>query len=136
VRPVTRTKRSEKVLIVDDDRSVAEIISLALHAFGYHTMIVERGREALGILQGSRFDAVVLDIRMPDMDGLEVLRHIRERDKNIIVMILTAIGDEETAREAIRLEANGYFMKPFNVNLLQLNLEYAFLLQQTKRDMP
>ncbi|MCZ6634394.1 MAG: response regulator, partial [bacterium] len=77
------------------------------------------------------FDAVVLDVRMPDMDGLEVLRRIRELQPLVPVVILTGVQNEAVAREAIRLGAQNFLTKPCDIGMLQVSLEYAWAQQQT-----
>ncbi len=125
--------RSEKILVVDDDPVIAEGIVLAFRTLGYQARAAGGGLDALNALEASRFDAVLLDVKMPEMDGLEVLRRIRQRDREVVVFMLTAFKDEKTAREAIELGAYDFMIKPCDLNLMQLTLEYAFAERQTER---
>ena len=120
----------ENILVVDDDRAVAEGIALTLCSFGYQAEAADGGKKALERMKASRFDAVLLDIRMPGMDGLEVLRRIRQEDHSPIVFILTAVGDEKVAKEAMTLGASDFLTKPCDISMLQINLEYAFAQRQ------
>ena len=127
IEPISSTgEQLENILVVDDDLAIAESISLALRFLGYQTMAAEGGEEALGKLEKYQFDAVLLDIRMPDIDGLEVLRRIVQRDRNTVVVMLTAVGNEEIAEEAMRLGADNFLTKPCNIDTVQITLEYAF----------
>ncbi len=119
-------KRSEHILVVDDDLFVAESLAMALHSFGYRALAVGSGIEALKALEASSFDAVLLDVRMPRMDGLEVLRRIRQRDLNLVVLVLTAVENREIAEEATKLGAYEFMTKPCDIDRLQFTLEYVF----------
>ncbi len=90
----------ESVLVVDDDDQLAESIAASLQACGYRTMAVPDGAGALRLLKQEKFDAVLLDVRMPQMNGLEVLRSLRQWDRDLIVVMLTAVADEKIAAEA------------------------------------
>ena len=116
---------SESVLVVDDDLAVAESIALTLRTFGYNAAFAGGGKEALRRLTESRFDAIVLDIKMPGVDGLEVLRRIRRMGISPVVLILTGVADERIAKETVELGAYDFLTKPYDIHLLQLSLEYA-----------
>ena len=120
------TRQGERLLVVDDDEAVAEGLSLALSEAGYETSVAPGGQAALDALGSQTFDAVLLDIKMPDVDGLEVLRRIRNGDPDLIVLILTGVSDEDIAREALRLGATEFLGKPCDLELLQFTLEHAF----------
>ena len=110
---------SETVLVVDDDIAVAESVAIAIRSLGYQAVVVGDGRETLQRLKTTRFDAILLDIKMPEMDGLAVLRRIFEHDPRAIVLMLTAVEDEQVATEATQLGASGFLTKPCNISLLQ-----------------
>ncbi|MDP6779741.1 MAG: response regulator [Candidatus Latescibacteria bacterium] len=122
----TAGRRQERILIVDDDAAVSEGVALALRTIGYAASAVPGGGEALRRLADERFDAVLLDVRMPDMDGVEVLARLRQAHRDVAVILLTAVDDENIAREAMRLGAHDFLTKPCDLKLLQLTLEYAF----------
>jgi two-component system NtrC family response regulator/two-component system response regulator AtoC len=100
-----------RVLVVDDEVKNAELTALALADAGHETAFVNGGDAALQRLNGSPFDAVVTDLRMPRMDGLELMREIRHRWPKMTVVMMTAYGDLETGRRAIRDGAFGYVNK-------------------------
>lgn len=117
----------ERVLVVDDDVALAEGLASALRSFGYGAVVAEGGAQALDALGKYRFDAVLLDLKMPGVDGMEVLRHIRQADRQPIVLILSAVADQAIATKAISLGAYEFLLKPCDLNLLQFTLEHAFM---------
>ena len=123
--PEPESKSSESVLIVDDDVALAEGVALGIRNFGYRTSIAHDGREALLKINAENFDAILLDIKMPGFNGLEVLRNIPPNKKPIVIM-LTAVDDEEVAQQATDLGATGFLTKPCDLSLLQLTLEFAW----------
>lgn len=101
----------KRILLVDDEPDFVELIRHRLQINGYDVTAVGNGKEALGILRKEKFDAVLLDIIMPQMDGLKTLKTIRKRDKDLPVFMLTAHSDEERFRQANELGASGFIVK-------------------------
>lgn len=101
-----------RILICDDDKLVRWSLSAYLARHAFDTVQAQDGRECLERLDESRPDLVLLDLKMPVMDGMECLRHIRERDAELPVIVLTAYGELSTAIEATRLGASHYLTKP------------------------
>ena len=101
------------ILIIDDDPIVRQFVDLALVQRGYNASSVGTGELGLQALQTTRWDLVLLDIDMPDMTGLEVLRRLR-RSHRVKVMMMTAKGDVTTVRQALATGADGYIVKPFS----------------------
>ncbi len=101
-----------KVLVVDDDCGILETLSDLLTLRGFENETSMSGREALEKLSVSDFDLVLLDLKMPDVDGLEVLREIKKIDKYISVVMMTGYGTIETAVKAMKLGADDYLLKP------------------------
>lgn len=106
------------VLIAEDIQSVRETVVDLLEIKGFRVTSVTTGRDALEKLEKKEFDIVVLDINMPEINGIEVLRRIRNSDINSIVIIITAYGSAETATEALKLGAFDYVTKPFSSDTL------------------
>jgi two-component system, OmpR family, response regulator ResD len=103
------------VLVVDDEPTIAEIVARYLGRAGYRTRVARDGREAIELTESERPDLVVLDLMLPRMDGLEVMRRLRERDRErIAVILLTAKGDESDRVIGLRLGADDYVVKPFS----------------------
>jgi DNA-binding response OmpR family regulator len=101
-----------RILIVDDEPGIRFILERTLSREGYILDNAASGREALDKLEQDRYDLMLLDLRLGDMDGLQVLRSIRERDPELVVLILTGYGTMESSVEALRLGAFDYLFKP------------------------
>lgn len=113
-------KEPERViLIVDDEEGLREGLGKLLEDEGYVVLCAETGEEALDVLQQSRIDLVLTDMRMPGMDGIELLKKIRERHGDLGVIILTGYGQIESYIEAMNFGAIEYVSKPFKVNELK-----------------
>jgi response regulator RpfG family c-di-GMP phosphodiesterase len=108
-----RKMTQNRVLIVDDERGVRESMKMLLKN-SYNIDMASSGTEAIARLSDIQPDVVLLDLRMPDMSGIEVLQEIKLRDPNVEVILVTAYATIETARKALRLGAFDYLTKPFN----------------------
>jgi two-component system response regulator (stage 0 sporulation protein F) len=106
-------KAKKKILIVDDEKIIRDMLSRALKK--YTVSIAQSGEEALGMLAQIKPGLVLLDLKMPGIDGIETLKRIKEFDRAIPVIILTAFGTEEIAAEAKRLGAHAFLSKPFDL---------------------
>ena len=113
------------ILVVDDDDSVRKFMAGALAEEGGRVRAAASGPEAIEKAQAEKFDAVVLDLRMPGMDGVETLAHLMERDPGLAVIVLTGYGSVESAREAMVLGARDYVTKPVDPGLLAVILAEA-----------
>ena len=101
-----------RVLVVDDEEVVRLGYRRVLSTDGFRVMAAGNGAEALDLRAGDRFDVVLLDLRMPGMDGLDVLRAIKERWPESEVVVVTGYPSIETAKEAVKLGAYDYIAKP------------------------
>jgi two-component system, OmpR family, response regulator ResD len=101
------------ILVVDDEPTITDVVSRYLERAGYSTRIAGDGADALRIAGESRPDLVVLDLMMPGMDGLEVMRRLRERER-VSVILLTAKGEHTDRIIGLRLGADDYVVKPFS----------------------
>lgn len=110
----------EKILIVDDEPDIAMILKLHLEDAGYQTIWAADGEAALNLIHSSAFPLVLLDIRMPGISGLDVLKQLHEKSSDTSVIMMTAHGSEELAVECMQAGATDYASKPFQLeNLLQ-----------------
>ena len=107
-----------KILIIDDDPSIRETLEMFLHEKGYEVMTSEDGGKGLEAVQRERPDIVILDIRLPGMDGLEVLRKIKEKGEDIYVIMITAYHAMETTIHAMTLGFYEFIHKPIEVGEL------------------
>lgn len=107
------------VLVVDDESECAGIVKDYLLRKGCDVSIASSGEEAMLKIETIKPNIVLLDIRMAGIDGLIILKKIKDMDKNIIVIITSAINDEKNINDAIKLGADGYLIKPFNLKNLK-----------------
>lgn len=108
------------LLIVDDEQSYRQLLSLVFESEGHTVRTATNGREALEMLQQQSAELIVSDVRMPDMDGIALLRAARELYQDIGVVLMTAFATVDTAREAFKLGADDFIQKPFDVEELKL----------------
>ena len=109
-----------RILVVDDEAHVRDVLKDFLERKGYVVSTASDGAEALSAVQKEKPQLVLLDVRMPGMDGLEALRRIRAADGTVGVIMLTAVHDEAIAREAMRSDAYDYVTKPVSLRYLEL----------------
>src|SRR3990172_9389966 len=109
-----------RVLIVDDEKNLLEFLNIMLAQEGYDVAVAFGGKEAVDILKNNEFDVVVTDIKMPRVNGLEVLKFIKENSPDTIVIMITAFASHETAVEAMKAGAYDYITKPFNNDQIKL----------------
>jgi two-component system response regulator AtoC len=102
------------ILVVDDEPNLRKLLAAQLTQDGYEAHAVADGKEAMAALKEQHFDAVISDLRMPNMDGMTLLKHIQEQHGDIPVIVLTAHGTVETAVDAMRFGAFDFLTKPFD----------------------
>ena len=107
-----------RILVVDDEAPVREVLTEYFATEGYAVEAAESGVEALTAVRGGRADLVLLDVRMPGLDGVQVLRRIRELDEHVAVIMVTANEDLGLAKETLKLGAFDYVAKPFDFDYL------------------
>ncbi len=114
-----------KVLLVDDEEDFVEMLSLRLKELGEKVSVAYSGQEGLDTLENTHIDVVILDIKMPGMDGIQTLREIKKRFPLVEVIMLTGHGSTETAVEGMKLGAFDYLLKPADFSDLSTKLEGA-----------
>ncbi len=112
-------------MVVDDERSMREFLAIMLGKNGYRVETVARGEEALERIGRSLFDLVITDLSMPGMDGLEVLKRVKDVSPTTAVVLITAYATTESAVEAMKLGAFDYVIKPFKVDELNIIIRNA-----------
>jgi two-component system response regulator AtoC len=115
-----------KFLLVDDEEDILEIIQDRLEAYGFAVVTARTGREALKKLSMEKFNGVFLDVKMPEMGGIEALEEIRKTDKQLPVIIISSSSTREAAIEAIAKGANEYVLKPFEWEELKAKIEKVY----------
>jgi len=108
------------ILIVDDEQSYRQLLSLVFQSDGHSIRTARNGREALESLKAESADVIISDVRMPDMDGIDLLRAVRETLPDVGVVLMTAFASVDTARDAFKLGADDFIQKPFDVEELKL----------------
>jgi DNA-binding NtrC family response regulator len=108
-----------KILVVDDERSILVLLKEALSQWGYHVTTAASATEALGVLKSELFDALITDIRMPDMSGLELLREVKKQDESIEVVMMTGYPTIASAVQALKEGAYDYLSKPLILDELR-----------------
>ena len=115
-----------KVLVVDDEEDILEVIQDRLEAYGFTVATAGNGLEALKKLSMERFDGIFLDVKMPEMGGIEALERIRKRDTKIPIIIITSSSTREAAIEAMAKGASEYVLKPFEWEELKAKIEKVY----------
>ena len=111
-----------KILVVEDDKIIREGICEYLSEFGYEMYEAEDGRKALNIFKDKDINLIILDIQIPLLNGLEVLKEVRKESK-IPILMLTAFSDEEYKISAFSSLADGYIEKPFSLPVLKVRID-------------
>jgi DNA-binding NtrC family response regulator len=125
---------NEHVLLVDDEVDFVEALSTRLKARGLGVEVAKDGYEALEKARVQQFDAIILDLAMPGMDGVETLRGLRTIQSEIQVIFLTGHGTLETGVEAMKLGAMDFLEKPTDINLLIEKVRKAGLITSAVRE--
>jgi DNA-binding response OmpR family regulator len=115
-----------KVLLVDDEEDILEVIQDRLEAYGFTVVTAGTGLEALKKFSAEKFDGVFLDVKMPELGGIETLERIRKTDKETPVIIITSSSTREAAIEAMAKGANEYVLKPFEWEELKAKIEKVY----------
>ena len=110
--------RRLKLLLVDDEKGYAEVLAKRMALRDIDATVALSGTEAIQILRGRQFDAAVLDLKLEDMDGIEVLRIFKKMDPVMPVIMVTGHGSETAARQGIEYGVFDYLMKPCSLTLL------------------
>lgn len=112
--------QKKKLLIVDDQNGIRVLLMEVFSSEGYETFQASNGKLALEIVKNKQPDLVLLDMKIPGMDGLEILKQIRKIDTEIKVIMMTAYGELDMIKEAMELGALAHFTKPFDIDELRI----------------
>jgi two-component system response regulator PilR (NtrC family) len=110
----------KRILVVDDEQSMREMLTIMLTREGYEVLAADSRTQAAAVLAKAPADMVITDIRLPDGDGIEILRHVKAASPETAVVVMTAFGTTETAVAALKLGAHDYLTKPFDVEELKI----------------
>jgi two-component system, NtrC family, sensor kinase len=128
-------EKSWKVLVIDDEEGIRRVMSITLADAGYEVFTAEDGERGVDLFREKTPEIVITDIRMPGIDGLEVLKRIKETDPDKEVIVVTAYGEMETAVRALQLDASDFITKPINDDALWVALKRAKDRYTTRKDL-
>ena len=114
-----------RVLVVDDEKSMRDLLAITLEKQGYDVTVADGGEAAVEAIRREAFDAIITDLRMARVDGLQVLRSAKDLSPETAVVVVTAVGSTETAVEAMKLGAYDYITKPFKLDEINLIVKNA-----------
>jgi two-component system, OmpR family, KDP operon response regulator KdpE len=126
-----------KVLVIDDEPPIRKLLRMGLGAHGYEILEAPNGRISLELLEQKKPDLVILDLGLPDIQGLDLLRMIRSRNESVPIVVLSSRGDEAGKVQALDLGADDYVTKPFGMDELLARMRAALRHQlQTHGERP
>ena len=117
-----------RILVVDDEEEVCDLLREFLTKKKYEVLTASDATKVSQLVEAERPHMVLLDIRMPQKDGVTLLKEIKEIDRDIGVIMVSAVRDEETAKKALNLGADGYITKPIDLDYLETNVLVKRLL--------
>jgi two-component system response regulator PilR (NtrC family) len=123
-----------RILIVDDEPSMRDMLSIMLARDGYEVLLADSRAAAARVLAGAPLDAVITDVKLPDGDGIEIVRHVKTGSPETAVIVMTAFGSTQTAVAAMKLGAHDYLVKPFDVDELKIVLHNALEREQLREE--
>jgi signal transduction histidine kinase len=115
----------KSILIVDDEEGIRKVLGIALSDMGYEVLTAENGAAALRVFQAARPPIVLTDIKMPEMDGIELLRRLKQMHPETEVIMITGHGDMDLAIKSVKYEATDFVTKPINDEVLEIALNRA-----------
>lgn len=124
-----------RLLIVDDEEQICSILARRLTKEGYSSITANNGREALNHFYKDSFSLIISDIKMPEMDGMELLKNVKTLNPNIMVIMSTAYPETDMAVEAMRLGAYDFIIKPFELDLVVLSVKKALEKKRLEEEL-
>jgi two-component system, NtrC family, response regulator PilR len=124
----------KRILVVDDEQSMRELLAIMLRKDGFDVVAAESRTQAAAVLARGPVDLIVTDVKLPDGDGIEILRHVKAAAPDTVVIVMTAYGSTETAVAALKLGAYDYLIKPFDVDELKIVVRNALERQQLQQE--
>lgn len=125
---------NQSILVVDDEAKMRRLLEIMLTQLGYVVYQAADGQEALDFLSNQAVDLVVTDLRMPKIDGIELLRQLRERENGVSVIVVTAYGTVETAVDTMKYGACDYIVRPFELEAVEAAVKRALKLSKVQRE--
>ena len=111
------------ILVVDDELLIRDLLYDFFTGHGWDISVAEDGEKALQVMRAKEFDLLLTDIKMPEMDGLDLTSQVKESHPDLPVVLMTGFPSVDTAVQALRMKADDYVIKPFNINQLYKLIE-------------
>ena len=115
-----------RILVIDDEKRMCDSIKVLLSNIGYEVDTAENGKMGIGKLKTGKFDLVITDLMMPELDGFAVMKHVKENCPGTLVIVITGYASVESAVRAIRSGAYDYILKPFDFEIIKISVERAW----------
>lgn len=125
---------NQNILVVDDEAKMRRLLEIMLTQMGHDVQQAEDGLAALEYLQAHRVDLVITDLKMPNLNGIDLLRRLREEDNDVPVIVVTAYGTVESAVEAMKYGASDYIIRPFELDAVEAAVKRALTLSKVQRE--
>jgi DNA-binding NtrC family response regulator len=122
------------ILVIDDEKSIRDMLAIMLKKSGYHVSLAENGKTAIQAINKNVFDLVISDIRLPDITGIEILRHCKQVSPETDFLLITAFASQETAVEAVKNGAADYIYKPFDIDDLKIRINNCISKKKLERE--
>ena len=126
---------THKILVIDDEEKMCWALERALSQEGYQVVTATRGLQGIELAKKSEPSLVILDLKMPDIGGIEVLKQIKEINSSLPVIMITAHGSIDTAIEAMKIGATDYITKPFKLEEIKLQIAKALNLSNLENQL-
>lgn len=124
----------QTILVVDDEAKMRRLLEIMLTQLDYTVLQAGNGLEALAVLEQQAVDLIITDLKMPKLDGIGLLKQLRERANNIPVIVVTAYGTVETAVDAMKYGASDYIVRPFELDAVEAAVQQALILSKVQRE--
>lgn len=135
-KPTVRPKGPPTVLVVDDDDRIRSLLMDTLSALGYHALGAKDGEEAMSLVKSDSLDLVIADVRMPKMNGLSLLKNLKNMNPCLPVLIITGYNFTYTKEQAMQSGADGFLAKPFRIGKIEELMRKALGVKATAQDKP
>src|SRR5438093_661258 len=124
----------QKILVIDDEPSMRELLGIMLRKEGFEVLLAESRASAATMLARGPVSMVITDVKLPDGDGIEILRHVKAAAPETVVIVMTAFGSTQTAVAALKLGAHDYLIKPFDIEELRIVVSNALEKQRLQEE--
>ncbi len=124
-----------RILIVDDEEEICSVLAQRLFKEGYICATANNGKEALNHFYKDDLSLIITDIKMPEMDGMELLKNVKTINSKMMVIVMTAYGEVDLVVEAMRLGANDFLIKPVDLDLLVLSVKNVLEKKRFKEEL-